>query len=448
MLELFVRFVTDNKLFQQSDRILLAVSGGVDSVVLCHLFNQAKFNFGIAHCNFKLREDASEEDARFVEKLAQQFKVPFYLESFETIAIAKERKDSIQLTARNLRYQWLEQIRSEQSFRYIATAHHLNDSIETVIYNFTKGCGIRGLHGIPLRNRYIIRPLLFAKKTDILNFSELQRLPFRVDLSNSTTKYSRNKIRHEIIPVLKALNSGFEKTAQENIERLKGSEVLFDWAIEQIKKEVLKEEKDLTKVDVRKLLQYPSPKTILYELLSPFGFSASQINQLLPFENHQTGINFYSETHVLLLDRFSLLIKTKRSRQTESYTIPKPNFQINLETEHFAFRHYNTSPVAINTNRNVAQLDLAKLIFPLTIRHWKEGDFFCPLGMNGKHQKLQDFFSNNKLSRFQKETIWILENGTKEICWIIGLRIDDRFKLTEITTNYLQIEYYKVDENE
>ena len=447
MVEAFVQFIFDNQLFQEEDRILLAISGGMDSILLSHLFQQPGFSFGIAHCNFQLRGEASELDAEFVEEWARKLKVPFYKKCFDTLALAEERKVSIQLLARDLRYEWLEEIRVKEGFRYIATAHHLNDAIETVIYNYTKGCGLRGLHGIPLRNGSIIRPLLFATKAEIENYCQSNQISFREDESNKTTKYSRNKIRHEVVPVLKELNPSFEKTAQKNILRIQETEAIFDWALEQIKEVVLEEKKGIFKINLDLLQNYPSLPTILFELLSPYGFSSEQINQLLPIESHQSGITFYSHTHQLLLDRSFLFVKPTDEKKQEVHLILGPNCKLDLETENFSIKLIEEDKIKINPDPNVAQFDQDKITFPLHLRHWEKGDYFCPLGMKGKRQKLQDFFTNNKLSRFEKEKIWILETAKKEICWIVGQRMDERFKVGKNTNVYLEIKYQKHREN-
>ena len=254
MITKFQKYITEQNLFSKKDKVLIATSGGIDSTVLCFLFHLSKFNFGIAHCNFKLRGKESDEDAVFVKKLAEKLQVPFYSIDFETEKIAKERKESIQLVARNLRYEWLEKTRQLNAspfgnYQWIATAHHLNDSIETVLYNFTKGCGIRGLHGILPKNGNIIRPLLFATKEEIEDYAQKHQINFREDVSNSTDKYARNKIRHHVIPILKELNPAFERTGFENIERLREVEALYDFAVENLKKEILFQENQKLKIN-------------------------------------------------------------------------------------------------------------------------------------------------------------------------------------------------------
>ena len=437
----FQSFITENELFAKDERVLLAISGGVDSVVMCHLFQQAGFQFGIAHCNFQLRGEASDGDETFVNNLARKLKVPFFSKSFDTEAFAARHKISIQMAARELRYEWLEQIRQTHDFQWLATAHHLNDSTETFFYNFAKGTGIRGLHGIPLKNERIVRPLLFATKDEILDFAKTENIAYREDASNEEIKYDRNKIRHQVIPVFKALNPDFEQTAADNLRRIREVEFLFDWAVAQIRREVVKEREEKIQINVSKLLDYQfATSTLLYEWLKPFGFHPDLIGKML---EAQTGAVFYSLTHRLLVDRKSFIIeKQALEPQNEQFVITEEIRDLQLNVGNFTFEYKTGRPETFNDDDFTVYLDAEKLRFPLTLRHWQPGDFFYPLGLRGNRQKIQDFFTNQKLARFDKERVWILTSG-EDICWVVGYRPDERFKITATTKAYWVIRFKK-----
>ncbi len=434
----FQAFITENQLFKEDARILLAVSAGVDSVVLCHVFYQAKLNFGIAHCNFKLRGIAADEDEVFVAKLAQGLAVPFFSTSFDTQTYARKHKLSIQMAARELRYGWLEAIRHEFGFQYIATAHHLNDSIETFFYNFAKGTGIRGLQGIPIKNGNIIRPLIFSTKQNILDFAHANHILFREDTSNQEDKYARNKIRHRVLPVLQDLNPNFEQTAQKNLEHIRQALHLYDFAIDQLQQHIVTKTESEMRIDVQGLSAYQSfAKTLLYEWLRPMGFQPRQIGQML---QAGTGAYFYSDSHYLLVDRTHFIIEKRRVEPSEKrFVIPFEAKALHLSIGNFTIEHKNGQPKTFTNDPFTVFLDAEKLHFPLTLRHWKKGDYFYPLGLNGR-QKLQDFFTNLKIPRLQKARIWILESGG-EICWIMGYRLDERFKITTETQQYIVIKF-------
>lgn len=438
MLQLFQNNIASQNLVANGKKSLVATSAGVDSVVLCHLYHQAGLPFAIAHCNFQLRGKEADEDELFVASLASKLGVPFYSTRFETTAFAEKNKVSIQVAARQLRYEWLEKIRQTSDCQYIATAHHLDDSIETVFYNFAKGCGLRGLHGIPATKGSIIRPMLFASKKQVLVFAEKEGISFREDASNLTDKYSRNLIRHHAVPIFEKINPQFQRTAAANLQRLIEAEQLYDFALAQIKAAVFEETADGGRIDIQKLHSYPAPSSVLFELLQPFGFNNDQVSQALQSADNQPGSIFHSTTYQLLVDRFCLILSLGENTGGvfEISTVSDSPMVLQDNTS-LQFTQHEFVPTSVISELSTAWFDASRLQFPLRLRHWQEGDWFCPLGMGGKRQKLQDFYSNNKLSRFEKERIWLLESGG-QIAWVVGWRMDERFKVIPETKTVIQ----------
>lgn len=440
MLKPFLKNYQEKKLFNSDDSILIATSGGIDSMVLCHLFHLANLKFGIAHCNYQLRGEDSDLDAELVAKIAYKYEVPFFEIKFETKKFAEEKKESIQLIARNLRYDWLENIQVENNYQFIATAHHLNDSVETFLYNFSKGSGLRGLHGIPEINGKIIRPLLFASKSEITAFAKKEKLEFREDASNAENKYARNKIRNKVIPILKELNPNFDQTANATIQKIKEAEKLYDFALDILKKEVVQTTENEWQIDIKKLQSSPTPSTLLFEILKPFGFNSDQIEQILQNIDSQAGKQFHSNSFSLLRDRFFLKLKKKENSNGVKFIINNINEILKIGNGESLQFFERSNPEKFPLDSNQIFMDLSKVKFPLTLRKWESGDIFQPFGMNGKHQKLQDFFSNQKLSLFEKEKVWILETDGK-ICWVVGQRLDERFKVSKTTKSCLFLEF-------
>jgi len=493
MLEKFKQHITKHQLLREGNKPLLAVSGGVDSVVMCDLFARLGIAFGLAHCNFLLRGKMSDEDEQFTSDLAKKYGATYHAKRFNTKKIAAERSISIQVAARDLRYEWFAEIMEREGYTCLATAHHANDAVETVLYHLTRGTGIRGLHGIPTRRERIIRPILFATKEDIHAYATQQALPYREDASNAETKYARNKIRLEVVPVLKEINPSLEATFQENIERFKDAEVLYDFAIEHIRSKVFsaegvhplapskggddgvvstKDEGDnassfsqneksppledsplsspplegaggwknaIYHINIPALLSYPAPATVLYELLRDFGFRQAQTEQIFAGFNGQPGAKYESATHEILRDRDALIIRKKDDSKIDFLFIEKEKNEVVFNNNLFIFKFIKKEKFTFDTSPNIACLDADKLRFPLKLRYWQQGDLFQPLGMKGKHQLVSDFFTNKKLSQFEKENIPILTSNN-DMCWIAGHRIDERFKITDETTQVLVIQ--------
>ena len=427
-----------------TDYVLAAVSGGIDSVVLCSLLHAENYRFGIAHCNFGLRGAESNDDATFVRTLAAQFNVDFWEVSFPTLAFAEQTKQSIQAAARQLRYEWLEKTRYDNNFSCIATAHHQNDLMETMLYNLTMGTGIAGLHGIRPRRDKIVRPLLFATKADIVQYANTQQLDYREDSSNNTTKYARNKLRLQVIPVLKELNPAAEHTFFENAIRFDEVEQIYRAGIERYRKALCKTSRHETLISIGRLRKITPQQTVLFELLKQYGYNNDQVKQILTALDGNAGKVFYTTTHQLLKDRQWLILSARTERDLGYFILQNPTEKTEIEHVEFVVSCQTISREALSalpTNANIACLDMAQLTFPLTLRRCKQGDYFYPLGMNMKKKKVSRYFIDKKLNRNEKDRTWILAYDERRVAWVVGHRIDERYKVTEKTQEILLLEY-------
>ena len=446
MLKEFKTYISDQDLFKPNDRILLAVSGGIDSVVMSELFHKAGYSFGIAHCNFGLRGKESDADEVFVEKLAGRYKVSFYCKRFLTTKDAKEKGISIQMAARELRYQWFEEIRVNEKYAFIATAHHLDDQVETFFINLLRSTGIAGFHGILPRQGNIIRPLLFSYRDNIEAFARKYKLIFREDSSNQETKYLRNKIRHEVIPVFRELNPAFPQILTETILRMRETEIIFRKSIEATRKKIIRNDNNGIYIRIEELRKLSPVDIYAFELLSPFGFHEPVIRDILHSINDPSGKFFYSSTYRLIKNREELILnplsENKESRvKNAEISIPENKKEIRKPV-HLSFTKTTTGKkFSIDPSKEVANLDLRKIVFPLLLRRWKRGDSFYPFGLN-KKKKLSDYFIDSKLSILEKENTWLLCSGI-HIIWIIGHRIDHRFRVTSQTKEVLQVRWLK-----
>jgi tRNA(Ile)-lysidine synthase len=418
---------------------LLTVSGGIDSVVMSHLFSTCGLKFAIAHCNFQLRGDESDGDQVFVEKLARQFNAPIHVIKFDTRSYAAEKKISIQMAARDLRYEWFEKLASAHGYDLIATGHNRNDVVETMLLNLARGTGIRGLMGIrPLHNR-IIRPLLFASRKQISEYAAENNLQWRDDSSNTETKYHRNKIRHDIIPAFEEINPAFMDNVLNTTARLEQTGIILDMILNQIRQEVWKDLPDRILIDIEKLKDYPSGELLLFELLKDFGVSKLNQESLMHSLESESGKQFHTPTHTITRDREHLIITAKDSFNGSEVNIEKNTVLIDYPVR----LHFKTIEISegfsIPGERSMAALDADKLTYPLLLRTWKEGDRFRPLGLKGS-KKVSDFLINIKLPVPDKKHVWILESAG-EIVWLVNLRIDERFKVSEKTQRVLMIDY-------
>jgi tRNA(Ile)-lysidine synthase len=433
----FLSFIKEHQLIQQGENILLAVSGGVDSVAMSHLFYEAKLNFTIAHCNFCLRGKDSDADEVFVEALAQQYGVNFYTKHFDTQAYAQYHQISIQMAARALRYNWFNELCKTYQLDKLATAHHATDAVETVLFNLTKGTGIAGLHGILPKQGNLIRPLLFCSKEDLLQYAKLHQLSWREDISNTKDEYARNLIRNKVLPTLKLVNPKLEATTLTTTERINQVELFFNEQLVNLRDDILYEKDNIYHLNLEKIKNKPWAAVVLWELLKPFGFNFLQIKDLL-HPSVQSGKSIYSDAYQVYVDRNMWMVSNRNpSLIPTAHTITSEIRNITLPTYKLQIQIITKESYQIVADNQVAGIDLAKLKFPLFIRKWQVGDSFHPLGMQ-KRKKLSDFLIDLKVPILHKQKVFVL-TSENEIVWVIGYRLDDRFKISESTEQIYEI---------
>ncbi len=432
-----LQYLSDNNLIYDHQKVLLTVSGGIDSMVMTHLFKQVGIEYAIAHCNFGLRGNESDEDAFFVQEVAQVQGIPFYIKRFDTKEYAKQNKLSIQEAARSLRYNWFESLIKETDLDLYATAHHFDDQTETFFINLFRGTGISGLRGILPKNGNCIRPLLFASRARIVKFAIENRINYREDSSNANNDYLRNRIRHNILPALEKTNSGYRIGIQNTFKALSSTEHFVLSQIDALKKRMFRKCQQHFEISIVELLKNECPDFVLYELLKPFDFNFAVVKNIIKSLNGEPGKIFLSFTHEVILDRKTLLISPLIIQETEIFEIDENKTEI-FQPLHFKLEIKPlTKKSVIEKNPDIAFLDFNKIKFPLRIRKYQQGDYFYPLGMKNR-KKLSDFFIDNKFSLLEKRNTWLLLSG-KEIAWVVGKRIDERFKLTSQSENAIII---------
>jgi len=431
LLARFLAFIEANDLFLPNQRVLLAVSGGKDSVLMAQLFLEAGFIFGIAHVNFGLRGVDSVLDEDLVRTLANRLHVPFYRVSFETAAFAKKEGVSIEMAARMLRYDWFEQIRTDHNYDYIALAHHQNDVIETMLFNLTRGTGLAGLHGILPKRGRLIRPMLFLNGSEIIQAVQHMQLDYRDDQSNFDTEYIRNKIRWEVVPVLKTINPALEQTFVANAKRFRALEQLVHIYMERLRAELFVLKGEHYHIDIEKLQALQPLDTMLYELFKPFHFTSEVLHDLVATwaSVNRTGKQFSSDTHRLWIDRDVLILERQETKRALPVSL-MPEMEVTFGGKRLTLQLSDrVIPARLSTQITV---DAQQLQFPLIVRAWQEGDWFRPFGMHGR-KKLSDFFISLKITHTEKKTIPIVINGNGDILWVAPYRMDNRYKITDKT---------------
>ncbi len=433
MFDQFKNHVNTNLSFLLEERVLLAISGGVDSVVLTHLCKSLKIDFALAHCNFNLRGKESDADELFVYELAKELDLEVFIESFDTEKHSEKNKLSIQMAARDLRYTWFKEIAKQLKFDYILTAHHADDELETFLINLSRGKGLDGLTGISEFNDNIVRPLLPFSRDEIMRFAKSDGLKWREDSSNESTKYLRNKLRLEVIPKLKDTNPQFLQNFKQTQEFLKDSRIIVDDKIDEVSEDVITEvlEKQVH-FNIQKINELSNPKAYLYELFKDYGFT--EWNDIEDLLDSQAGKYVVSKTHRLLKDRDVLILSENTPRDIEFISIKKGDKQVETPLRTFMIE---TVKRINKSNKSTIFMDKDLLKFPLILRKRQEGDYFYPFGLEGK-KKLSKFFKDEKLSLLAKENTWLLCSD-KDIIWVVNHRLDDRYKVTKKTKNILKI---------
>ncbi len=437
MIQRLIHFITENKIFDKSHKILVGVSGGIDSVVLLDLLDKAGYSLAIAHCNFQLRGAESDKDERLVHTLALKYDVPIFKIAFDTLAIASERKISIEMAARDLRYEWFEKIRAENNYDFIAVAHHRDDQLETFFLNLARGTGLAGLTGMNPVNGKVVRPLLFASRIEIESYRHELFLDFRMDASNQNLEFQRNKIRHSLMPIMDSLNPNFREGLIRTMDHLDKTAVIYNQTIAQAWQRVVTTKDQIHYISISDLQNLDPLDTYLFEFLKPFGFKGSNIGDIVQSLSGLSGKQFTSATHRLLHDRENLVLTPLVKEEVSHFYLDQEQDEIIDPIHLLISKETLTGTIHYADSQLEASIDQDKIQFPLLIRKWQQGDYFKPLGMTGL-KKLSDYFVDSKLSILEKENVWILANG-EQIVWIIGYRLDDRYKITSQTKRIIKI---------
>lgn len=437
MLERFLQFIKKHALFDEKDKLLVAVSGGVDSMVLCDLLIKSKFDIGIAHCNFQLRREYADRDEAFVQAYAESYKVPFYSTRFDTKAYAKENGISTQMAARDLRYSWFRKIMKKGTYNRLVTAHHVNDIAETILLNITRGTSINGVAGIPMSQNDTVRPLLSFTKSELLGYAINNEIKWREDASNKSTNYRRNKIRHEVVPILQEINPSFLKQAQRFAEKNEVVKQLFAKHMHQLEEQLLKKERGVVQISKEELKNCQVSAFELEELLHPYGFNYDQSVAVLDTIEGLSGTKFETESHELIIDRKYLLISERRDRENVVFEIAAEDSSFETDVL-YAIQIKEQPNLVIDTSPENAMLDFSKLKFPLTMRRWQQGDRFKPLGMKGE-KLVSDYLIDQKIPLSEKDKVMVL-TSEDQIVWLVGHRISNDFKITEESPKVLHIQ--------
>ncbi|OSY86969.1 potassium ABC transporter ATPase [Tenacibaculum holothuriorum] len=435
MLARFQQHIEQEFPFILGKKILIAISGGIDSVVLAHLFDQVQLDVSFAHCNFKLRDEDSDQDEVFVTNLAKDLGILTHTKSFNTQEYATKNKTSIQIAARDLRYNWFQELANTHSYNFIATAHHADDNLETFFINLSRGTGLEGLTGIPSINNNIIRPLLPFSREEIEQYAIENNITWSEDKSNADTKYLRNKIRHQLTPILKEINPNFIHSFNKTSTFLTQAQQIVDDKVEALKVEICSRKDDYLRFDIEKIKQLSNPKAYLYQILKSYDFTEwTDVYKLL---TAQSGKQIATKNHILLKDRdFLLLLRTgKISERQDTQIIIDSEVKKITKPIQLSFEHVLKKSVL---NKNIIYVDKKSLNFPLYLRKWRTGDYFYPAGMKGK-KKLSKYFKDEKIPIFEKQNIWLLCTSDDKIIWVVGKRQDNRFLPHSKTTELIQI---------
>ncbi|MDR3696880.1 tRNA lysidine(34) synthetase TilS [Mucilaginibacter sp.] len=440
--KLFTDFIDLNNLFGHSSKVLAAVSGGMDSVVMVHLLKSAGINFGIAHCNFRLRGNESTRDQEFCRRLAEKLQVPFHTINFDTLKYGADEKISTQMAARDLRYRWFEEVKMQSGYSVIALAHHQNDAIETILLNLIRGTGIAGMHGILPKNGALVRPLLCLNRDEIKNIIDENGLDYVEDSSNESTKYARNKLRLEVIPKLKELNPALEQTFEKNLQHFRELEQLLEHTVAELKQQLFVYQDGEVYLLLDELKKLEPQRLLLFNLLQAFGVNETIVDDLIASLDKHPGRLFETPGYRLVLDRGKLIISHIDCPAGGEIWIRLNDRELEYPGYKLTILH-DDSPLIIKNNPLAVSIDTDLLIYPLTLRAWRHGDHFYPLGMRG-NKKISDFFIGEKVPLHKKNEIPLLINGNGEVIWVGGYRPDERYKVSKETKKVTIFELVKI----
>lgn len=431
MIGQFQAYINRYNLLAEGEKVILALSGGIDSMVLADLLLKSKVEFVAAHCNFHLRGEESDGDEKFVRGFCEKNGIQYFVKHFETEKFAKEQGLSIEMAARDLRYAWFEELRQQLGYNKIAVAHHADDQAETFFINLLRGAGLRGLKGMLPQNGVIIRPLLWASREQIRRYAVENQIVWREDHTNAESVYLRNKIRNQLLPVFDELQPEARQGLYKSLEHLASENELYR---ELLKKKLSTIVKTDTETPHTSYLKPPTSYQLLFEWLRNYGFNADQCRFIYEAIGTGIGNHYYSPTHRLVIGRSELQLSEIKEDGNEEVQVVVGEKEL-FSPIHLKFAQFEKfADFTIDKSRKVAQLDFDKLKFPLTLRHWRHGDRFHPLGMKGS-KLLSDFFVDQKFTEQQKSSVWLLTSSDGDIVWAVGWRIDDRFKVTNATKN-------------
>jgi tRNA(Ile)-lysidine synthase len=428
MLEQFMNHLSRHALCTPANRVLLAVSGGLDSMVMLHLFKKANYPIAVAHCNFQLRGVEAGQDEQFVKDACQSLAVPFFSKKFNTREYAEENRLSIQVAARELRYAWFQELMEDEKLDYLATAHHINDSLETVLLKWIHGSSLESFAGIPVKNKRTIRPMLFATRSQLSDFASGKGIMWRTDSSNDSDDYQRNFIRHQVIPKLKEINPALESTFQHGLKKIIGELEFLKTQLEQWKQDHIHTKSGQVLIDKAALLNASFSDSLLWRVVREYGFNIDQCHDMMQAMQSQPGKKFIGTSHLLTLDREHIIISPYDDAY-EAVVIREKNESVVRGAWEISIQRSKSRD--ISANPVIASLDADKIKFPVTWRYWQPGDSFYPLGMENR-KKLSDFLIDRKIPLADKNGISVLESDG-EIIWVVGHRVDNRYKITAET---------------